>query len=316
MTRARTGLWCALAALVGCAGPQIDPTNANGGVTATTRDLGVTHTPKSPPVGTGGGPTAAGCNGVTEKGRCELTDKGQLAVTCDVSANSVRRFDCTAMQKVCVIDSARGAICVNLPSPTGDPGSKPQDMAQAPSSTDMARPPRDMAQPPAPRDMATSPARDMAMPPAPMCASGVTYRGYCASATGTGAADTAIWCDPSTGQTLVVSCAARGQTCAIDGCADGAYCCDGAAAPDMAMAPAQSAQCTMLGYAGTCAAQHARWCSGGQLFDIDCGARGQACMVDTCAQGAYCCDAPVAAAPDMAQPPSTASECARLGLAG
>src|SRR2546430_16891527 len=163
MTRARTGLWCALAALVGCAGPQIDPTNANGGVTETTRDLGVTHTPKSPPVGTGGGPTAAGCNGVTEKGRCELTDKGQLAVTCDVSANSVRRFDCTAMQKVCVIDSARGAICVNLPSPVGDPGSKPQpDMAQPTGAPDMALPswmsdmgqPRDMAHAPPPRDLA------------------------------------------------------------------------------------------------------------------------------------------------------------------
>src|SRR5882672_3830344 len=144
MTRARTGWCCALAAMIGCAQPQIDPTSANGGVIAT-RDLGATHTPKSPPVGTGGGPTASGCNGVTEKGRCELSDKGQLAVTCDVAANRVRRFDCTAMQKVCVIDSTRGAICVNLPPPAGDPGSKPQP--------DMAAP-RDMAQPPAPADMA------------------------------------------------------------------------------------------------------------------------------------------------------------------
>src|SRR4051812_19144542 len=110
MTRARTAMGCALAALAGCAAPAIDPSSENGGVVAT-RDLGVTHTPKSPPVGTGGGPTAAGCNGVTEKGRCELSDKGQVAVSCDVSGNSIRRFDCSAMQKVCVIDSARGAIC-------------------------------------------------------------------------------------------------------------------------------------------------------------------------------------------------------------
>src|SRR5205823_4532444 len=102
----------------------------------------------------------------------------------------------------------------------------------------------------------------------------------------------------------------------IDGCAEGAYCCDAPTASDMAAPPAQSAECTMLGYAGTCAAQHARWCSGGQLFDIDCGARGQACLVDTCAQGAYCCDAPATSPPDMAAPASTASDCARLGLAG
>src|SRR5204863_6002220 len=99
MTRATTGLWCALAlVVVGCALPQTEATSENGGVTAT-RDLGAPHTPKSPPVGTGGGPTAAGCNGVTEKGRCELSDKGQVAVTCDVSGNGIRRFDCSAMQK-------------------------------------------------------------------------------------------------------------------------------------------------------------------------------------------------------------------------
>jgi hypothetical protein len=149
---------------------------------------------------------------------------------------------------------------------------------------------------------------------APMCASGVSYRGYCASATGTSVPDTAIWCDPATGQTLVVSCAARGKTCAIDDCAEGAYCCHAATAPDMAMPPAQTAECTMLGYAGTCSGQHARWCSGGQVFDIDCATRGQGCMVDTCAQGAYCCDAP--SLPDMTPPATAPSECDRLGLAG
>lgn len=147
----------------------------------------------------------------------------------------------------------------------------------------------------------------------PTCASGVTYRGYCASATSSGASDTAIWCDPSTGQTLVVDCAARGQTCQLDGCADGAYCCDGATVvPDMAMSPSTSAECATLGYAGACSSDgHARWCSRGHLFDIDCAARGQACVVDGCASGAYCCDAPATSA-DM----GTVSECDRLGFAG
>ena len=39
-------------------------------------------------------------------------------------------------------------------------------------------------------------------------------------------------------------------------------------------------------------------------------------MVDTCAQGAYCCDPPATSTPDLAEPPATASECDRLGLAG
>jgi hypothetical protein len=168
--------------------------------------------------------------------------------------------------------------------------------------------PRDMALPPAPRDMATTPTAPRDMATVPMCISGVDYRGYCASATGNGTPDTAIWCDPATGQTFVVSCAARGQTCQVDGCADGAYCCDSATTVDMAQPPAMTEECDALGYGGECAANgHARWCSGGQIVDIDCAARGQTCAVDSCASGAYCCDAP---------PPPATSECDMLGIAG
>ena len=132
--------------------------------------------------------------------------------------------------------------------------------------------------------MATA-ARDMAT--APMCLSGVDYRGYCASASGAGALDTAIWCDPSTGQTFVVDCAARGQICQIDVCADGAYCCDGSVSVDMAPPASTAAECDALGYAGACTSDgHARWCADGQIVDIDCGARGQSCAVDSCTTGA------------------------------
>jgi hypothetical protein len=204
MTRARAAALIVWTALGGCAGAKVDP-GAQGGA-----DLGTAAAPKSPPIGIGGGPTAQGCNGITEKGRCEISDKGQVAVTCDVSANQVRRFDCSAMGKVCVLDSTRGAICTTLLPPT----SGGADMGRPPVPPDLAAPPRDMAR--LAVDMATAP-RDMAT--APMCASGVDYRGYCASATSSGAWDTAIWCDPGTGQTLVVNCAARGQVCAIDQCA-------------------------------------------------------------------------------------------------
>jgi hypothetical protein len=75
----------------------------------------------------------------------------------------------------------------------------------------------------------------------------------------------------------------------------------------MTVPPAESEECAMLGYAGQCSGNHARWCSAGLVFDIDCTARGQDCMVDTCAQGAYCCDPP---------PPPDPSECDRLGSYG
>src|SRR3954469_12850574 len=106
MTRAG----CVVMLLVaGCAGAQVD-SSALGAGGSSSHDLGVgDHTPKTPPVGTGGGPTASGCTGVTGKGRCEISDKGQVAVVCDVSAGKLQRFDCSAMSKVCVLDSARGA---------------------------------------------------------------------------------------------------------------------------------------------------------------------------------------------------------------
>lgn len=294
----------------GCLGPNVLPNGSSP--TPTPHDMAVAdHGPKTPP--DSGGPTASGCNGVTEKGRCEISDKGQIAVVCDVAGSKLERFDCTAMQKVCVIDSTRGATCATLPPPVTTPGSSdggvhpPVDMAHATPPPPPPPPPADMAHtttppPPAPRDMATAP---------PMCPSGVDYRGYCASATGSGASDTAIWCDPTTGQTSVVSCAALGKTCQVDACADGAYCCDAPATVDMALPPADPA-CDTLGYSGACESGHARWCSGGQVVDIDCGARGQTCGVDQCAQGAYCCDSMTASPPDMAQ----SSECDRLGVEG
>ncbi|HEX9102629.1 MAG TPA: hypothetical protein VF997_10510 [Polyangia bacterium] len=308
----KRGWWIVLVVAGGCAGPQLDPSGATTG--AVPRDLATgDHVPKTPPAGSGGGATASGCNGVTEKGRCEISDKGQVAVVCDVGAGKLQRFDCSAMQKVCVIDSTRGATCATLPPPVTPGGSDggvhtpppPADMAHA-LPTDMAStPPTDMAHVTPAADMASTPLPDLATAPA-MCASGVDYRGYCASATASGASDTAIWCDTSTGQTLVVSCAALGKTCQIDACADGAYCCDAPAGVDMPTPPSTNAECDTLGFAGACESGHARWCSGGQTFDIDCGARGQQCAVDQCAQGAYCCDAP----------PATTSECDRLGIAG
>ena len=272
----KRALWIVVV-VAGCAGAKFQPT---GDHSAAPRDMATaTGGPKAPPDGSGA--TASGCNGVTEKGRCEISDKGQVAVVCDVGANKLQRFDCSAMQKVCVIDSSRGASCAALPPPATPPGASDGGVH--------APPPADMAHAPA-ADMAhTTPAADMATA-APMCPSGVDYRGYCASATGSGAADTAIWCDSSTGQTYVVSGAALGKTCQVDACADGAYCCDAPVSVDMATPPSTNAECDALGFSGACESGHARWCAGGQIVELDCGAQGQTCQVDTCATGAYCCD--------------------------
>lgn len=293
----KRALVVAVVMLGGCVEPKVGSGGLTGGGSSVPRDMAVgDHGPKAPPDGSGGGATASDCNGVTEKGRCEISDKGQVAVVCDVGANKLVRISCTEMQKVCVVDSTRGATCAALPPPATPPGG-------GTPSADMAHAPADMAHAPG-ADMAHAPASDMATA-APMCPSGVDYRGYCASATGS-TPDTAIWCDSSTGQTYVVNCAALGKTCQVDACADGAYCCDAPASVDMATPPMDNAECDALGFSGACESGHARWCSGGQVFDIDCGARGQECGIDECAPGAYCCDPPA----------TTTSECDQLGIAG
>jgi hypothetical protein len=150
-----------------------------------------------------------------------------------------------------------------------------------------------------------------APPPAPVgCTHGVTYQGYCADTT-------AIWCDPVTGQTIAWNCAQDGYTCQENGCADGAYCCGTPAmstTDDMATPPDPTADCSALGYSGACDGDTATWCDNGQIYRVDCAASGKSCMVDTCASGAYCCDAPVAAPDLTTPPPDLLDPCLAAGL--
>src|SRR5512138_2996853 len=62
---------------------------------------------KQPPAPREGGETAAGCNGVTEAGKCQDGN----AVTCDITAGALRTKDCKALGKSCVMDPSRGAKC-------------------------------------------------------------------------------------------------------------------------------------------------------------------------------------------------------------
>jgi hypothetical protein len=298
--------------------------------------------PKHPPLNGGG--TASGCMGVTEKGHCELSDAGEFALSCDIPSSKLIRIDCTAMSKHCVLDAHKGATCEALPKPpethpadggTGapadggslptpptptpppppPPGTPPKPPVPPPPS-----PPTPPTPPPPSHDMGTTPPMshpDLGAPPMSVgCTHGVTYEGYCA-------ATTAIWCDPSTGQTVAWNCAIDGYTCEENGCADGAYCCG---TPQMSMAdmatPTEaSPECLALGYTGACDGDTATWCDNGNIVRIDCGARSQSCMVDTCASGAYCCDAPADApdlsdVPDLGDAPDLVDECAQLGTAG
>jgi hypothetical protein len=275
-----------------------------------------------PPPANGSG-TTSDCTGVTEKGRCEMVSGDEMAETCDLVAGQLKKIDCTAMGKHCLLDAHKGATCATLPSSTspGDGGvaGGPHDMAGGGSGkppTPPGTPPKPPT-PPAPApDLGTAPhdmgtathPPDMSMPD--LCNHGVSFYGYCSGAT-------AIWCDPSTGQIITWDCAMDGYSCGEWDCADGAYCCGQTQTPmaDMAMTTSPSPECTALGYDGACQGDTATWCDNGTIYAIDCAARGQGCAVNSCATGAFCCDttATPPPAPDMSQP---ADECTTLGLAG
>lgn len=291
-------------------------------------DMGAgTHQP--PPVNGSG--TSSQCDGVTEKGRCEMVGDSEMAETCDLAAGQVHKIDCTAMGKHCLLDAHKGATCAKLPSSSGGPTdggtnpTGPHDMAGSmpppppppgtppkPNPGTPPAPPPDMAHPVDmanhPVDMATTHPADMSMPD--LCNHGVTFYGYCSG-------QTAIWCDPSTGQIITWDCGMDGYSCGEWDCADGAYCCGQPqqSMADMAMPAQPSAQCLALGYDGECDGNTATWCDNGTIYAIDCTSRGQGCGVNTCATGAYCCDdtTPPASTPDMSQP---VDECTTLGLAG
>jgi hypothetical protein len=263
------------------------------------------------PPANGSGTTAV-CDGVTEKGRCELVGGNEMAESCDLAASQMRKIDCTAMGKHCVLDAHKGAACGALPQPTnpGAPAAKPDGgMSPTPPT-----PPGTPAKPPTPPTPPTTPtpSPDMARPAdmsAPdLCNHGVSYYGYCSGAT-------AIWCDPATGQIITWDCGLDGYACGEWDCAAGAYCCgqtQSAPMMDMAQPAAPSAECLQLGYSGACDGETATWCDNGQIYRVDCVSRGQGCAVNSCASGAYCCDQ----TPTPTPPEPAPSECEQLGLRG
>jgi hypothetical protein len=96
------------------------------------------------------------------------------------------------------------------------------------------------------------------------------------------AGDTARYCNSDT--LIEIDCAARDQVCAVDDCAEGAYCCD---PPD----PPPD-ECDTLGGYGECGGaggNTVRYCISGTLYEYECTTAGESCMLDVCFGGAECC---------------------------
>lgn len=123
---------------------------------------------------------------------------------------------------------------------------------------------------------------DMAGPvePSPEC-NALGYAGECQGGA-------AVWCD--NGQIYTVDCAGRGQTCEVDTCSSGAFCCDAATTPPDPPAPSECDQLGLLGVCGGLDGNTVRYCSDGTtIVEDDCDALGEQCQVDTCGAGANCC---------------------------
>lgn len=240
---------------------------------------------KKPPTPKDGSSTVAGCEGITEAGSCQ----DGVAVTCDLGAGEVRRKDCKALGKSCVVDTQRGAMC-EVPAGAGGGGTeacggvtfegtcggdKNQTATWCDTDTQQtivwdcdaegkkcevntcgigafccggAAPP----------------------PPSNVCPA-LGFAGECDG-------NTARWCN---GDQVVEKVCSGGQTCQVDACADGAYCCD---------PPNQVSECEQIGIRGVCTPEgHPRWCSGGQVMEVACFS-GKTCQIDKCGSGAFCCD--------------------------
>lgn len=112
------------------------------------------------------------------------------------------------------------------------------------------------------------------------CLGLVSDEGFCAED------GSAIWCDSSSSQIYVWSCAQTGLACAVNECENGVYCCDAMSQPP------EPDECERLGFEGECDGQTARWCTGNDtLIELDCESQDKVCALDECATGAYCCNA-------------------------
>lgn len=254
---------------------------------------------KQPPTPKGGGGTSPGCNGVTEAGTCS----DGVAEYCDVEADSLRRKDCKALGKSCILDPSTGAKCetvtpgggggesgcesgVTNEGSCGGPGGMTATWCDAFSQQTIVW---DCAGDGLTCGMDTCETESgTQIPGAFCCAAGGTpppaqnpcpalgFEGEC---NGTGQAR---WCS---GSTLIEQNCTDGKTCQVDP-EIGAYC---------KTSTTMMTECETLGFEGRCVGGKPRWCSGGEVMEVTCSTgtqceeNGPDCSAGGGDAGAYCC---------------------------
>jgi len=247
--------------------------------TADARPIGF-NVPPEPKEGSG---TAPGCNGVTTNGECQQN----VAVSCDIGRNALRRIDCTAQGKNCIREVGTGSACLSLdPDPNGanSPCTNTNISEQGYCTSDDVAVFCDTSATPITRTWnCKNQGKTCNNCPAgerccggdePMGAScgAIDFEGICEG-------ETLRFCND--GILLVRDCAADGQVC-NDTCALGNFCCGEPNEPD---------ECAIIGVEGVCNADNMgdRFCVNGDIIERSCDP-GQTCMVDACGFGAACCD--------------------------
>ena len=279
------GLVIPLLTILGCAGGTPQPIGDDD-------DQPPPPMVKQPPAPKDGSGTAAGCEGVTESGTCQ----DGVAVYCDIEGGELRRKDCRALGKSCVVDATTGAKCETVTGGGGggacggvtnegsceaggatwcdEFGEEPQLIQWTCSDNNLT----------CRTDCTTS--NGTLIPGAFCCGDPSTpppvanecpalgFEGEC---NGTGEAR---WCN---GDTLVEQQCTGGKVCQVDPVI-GAYC----------GLPPQS-ECEQLGFEGRCVGGKPRWCSGGEVMEVTCGVgtqceeNGPDCDAGGGDAGAYCC---------------------------
>lgn len=245
---------------------------------------------KQPPMPKDGSSTAPGCEGIPESGVCQ----DGVATYCDVEGNELRRKDCRALGKSCVVDAQAGAKCEAVEGGGGTGGACGNGVTNEGSCSGQTATWCDefsgqtivwdcagdglTCQ----TDTCTT-SNGTAIPGAYCCGAGGAMPppsnecpalGFAGECNGAGEAK---WCN---GDQLVTKTCTGGQTCQVDACAEGAYCCD--------VAPPPVSECDQIGFEGVCTATGPKWCSNGQIMEVSCSA-GTTCQLNVCGTGAYCC---------------------------
>lgn len=293
--------------VIGLAACNTGPSDGGTGPGADAAPIKV-KTPPQPKEGTG---SVDACNGVTARGECQ----DGVAVYCDLQREAIRKIDCKAQSRDCIVDSGRGAICKTL-SDDGAPPPDPSSLcdsgvtaagfctgttavwcdesAKQTVAWDCATEGL-TCQTDTCRDGSFCCTADGGDPPNQGGGDGTTDECNGLDFNGTCDGEVAKWCE--NGQPQELDCGAiDGKRCESDTCATGAFCCGDTSG-------GAGNECDQLGLEGECSGNTLRYCSLGTVVEFECTGN-NTCQKDACFSGAACC------------PPTELDECTQLGFDG